>query len=239
MPAARRFRPSFWMTLCSLAALAVLVGLGVWQVQRLHWKEALIETRTARLGQAAIALPAAFEDPAALEFTRVALAGQFRHDRELYLGARTRKGKVGVHVVTPLVLADGRSLLVDRGWVPLARQDPATRPTGQLAGPVTLEAILRSSGWKGWGITRPENDPDRNLWLWTDLPAMAAAAGLDDPITAVYAQAVDTAPPGGLPMAVEAAINLRNDHLQYALTWFALAVALLVIYLIYSYQREE
>lgn len=226
------------MTLYTLLSVALLIGLGVWQVQRLHWKEALIEARTDRLGAAAIALPAAFEKPAALEFTRVTLTGQFRHDRELYLGARTRNGKVGVHVVTPLMLDDGRGVLVDRGWVPLARQDPATRPEGQVAGPVTLDAMLRSSGWKGWGITRPENDPARNLWLWTDVPAMAAAADLANPITAVYAQAVDTAPPGGMPMAVEATVHIRNDHLQYALTWFALAVALLVIYLIYSYRRE-
>jgi surfeit locus 1 family protein len=233
----RRFRPAFWPTLFTLPVLAALIGLGTWQVQRLHWKEAQIAERQARSSAPAIDLPREFADPQALEFRRVALTGRFLHDREMYLSGRTHKGQVGVHVVTPLVLADGRGLLVDRGWVPMARKDPASRPDGQVAGVVTLEALLRTGGWKGSRTFRPGKRPDENLWFWIDPEAMAAWAGLENPVTALYAAVGAAETPGGLPIGGRSRVTLRNDHLQYALTWYALAVALVVIYVAYHRRR--
>jgi surfeit locus 1 family protein len=172
-------------------------------------------------------------------FTRVRVTGRFLHDRELQLANRTYRKTVGVHVVTPLVLADGRTLLVDRGWVPMDRRDPARRAEGQVEGPVTLEAMLRRGGWKGSGWLRPDNDPAGNTWLWFDLPAMAEAVGLEGAVTALYLEAGPAANPGGLPKGGYTALALRNDHLGYAVTWYALAAALVVIYLLFHYRRSE
>ena len=92
-------------------------------------------------------------------------------------------------------------------------------------------------------FTRPPNDPGNNLWLWFDLPAMAKQASLENAITAVYGEMLSTGlgseVPGGLPVPIGARIDLRNEHLEYALTWYALAVALLVIYIIFSTKRNE
>jgi surfeit locus 1 family protein len=234
----RRFRPTFWASVATLCALTVLLGLGTWQVQRLHWKEALIAQRQARGGAPAIALPAVLDDPAALEYRRVALAGRFLHDQEMYLGNRMHRGRVGYAVMTPLLLDDGRQLLVERGWIPMDRRDPASRAEGQVAGRVALEAMLRVGGWKGRDFVRPDNQPAENFWFWVDPPAMAAQAGLERPVTEVYAVALAGNAPGGLPIPAEARVTLRNDHLGYALTWYALAVVLLIIYVIYHTRRD-
>ncbi len=233
----RRLRPAFWPTLLTLPMLAVLIGLGTWQLQRLEWKQGLIAERQTRSTAPAIELPREIADPRALEFRRVQLTGRFLHDREMYLTSRTYKGQVGVHVVTPFVLADDRGLLVDRGWVPMARRDPASRPEGQVEGVVTLEALLRRGGWTGRRTFRPDNRPEENLWFWVDTEAMAAWAGLDNPVTALYAAAGPAENPGGLPIGGQTRVTLRNDHLQYAITWYALAVALVVIYGLYHRRR--
>lgn len=230
----RRFRPRLWPTLVTLAALAGLVALGTWQVQRLHWKEALIAELDARMRAPPAALPAEIADPAALEYRPVRLVGRFLHGKELYLGARAREGRVGFHVVTPMELEDGRVVLVDRGWVPPERKAPATRTEGQVAGRVTLVGLPRRGGWKGLDLFRPDNQPERNLWLWMDLPAMAARAGLSGVVTELYVEAGPAPNPGGLPIGGQMRVELRNDHLQYAMTWYALAVALLVIYVLHQ-----
>jgi surfeit locus 1 family protein len=231
--AAARFHPTLWPTLITVPTLILLVGLGVWQLERLEWKEALIAERQSRSSQPAIALPADLDDAARLQYLPVRVRGRFRHDRELYLAARTFEGQVGLHVVTPLVLADGRMLLVDRGWIPDGRRDPATRPEGQVAGEIELTGLVRLPGWAGMSWLKPDNQPAENLWFWIDPAAMAAAAGLDGVIPEIYLDAGPAENPGGWPKGGQTRIDLPNDHLQYAITWFTLALSLAVIYVVY------
>ncbi len=235
----RWVRPGLGLTLASAVALAALTGLGTWQLQRLQWKDALIAERQAQSTAPAMALPAVIGDPAALAFRRVRVTGRFLHARELYLTGRSHKRQIGVHVVTPLLLEDGRALLVDRGWVPMEKRDPARRAEGQLDGSVTLEGLLRLGGWTGSAWLRPENRSAENTWIWVDPPAMTAAAGLEQPVTALYLAAGPAANPGGLPKGGQTVVAPRNDHLKYALTWFALAGALLVIFTLFHYRRAE
>ncbi|MEQ8355502.1 MAG: SURF1 family protein [Kiloniellaceae bacterium] len=234
----RRFRPTFWATVCTIPALIVLIGLGSWQVQRLGWKNEQIALRQERATGAAVPLPRSFSDPGGVEFTRVALQGRFLHGQEFYLGARTENGRVGLNVVTPFQLEDGRVLLVNRGWVPENRRDPATRADGQLPGPVEIEALLRTDGWKGVDFARPPNKPEDRFYFWLDLPVMADY--VDRPIIEeVYADTVVSEIPGGLPIGGQTRIQLPNDHLQYAIIWYSFAVILAVIYFLFHYRREE
>ena len=236
----RRFRPRLWTTVATLPVLALLIGLGVWQLQRLEWKNSLIAEMEARMDPPAMALPDPLPDNLdSLRFQRVELTGRFQHDRELYRKAQPLKNTRGAHVITPMTLADGRQVLVNRGWVPLTKLDPAERPDSQPEGTTTIDAIVRRGGWDGFSWLRPANEPAANTWLWMDLPRMAEAANLSAPVTRVYADAVkDATPASQWPIGGQTRVNLRNDHLNYALTWFALAFGLAVIYVLFHLRRE-
>jgi surfeit locus 1 family protein len=231
--ARRRFRPHFWPTAVTLVALAILLGLGTWQVQRLHWKEGLIADMTSRMAAPPIPLPRDLSDPA-LEYRPVRLTGRFLNGKELYVAARTHNGQPGLHVVTPMRLDDGRTVLVDRGWVPPERQFSVTRSKGEIDGTVTVDGVIRRGGWHGMEMFRPANDPAHNQWLWFDLPEMAAYDGLVNVVSRVYVAAGPAKVPGGYPIGEPTRVNLVNHHLQYAITWYALAVALLVIYVLHQ-----
>lgn len=226
------FRPQFWPTAITATGLAVLIGLGVWQIQRLPWKEDLITKLKVRATAAAVVLPAGrLADPGDWEFRRVRVAGSFAHDKEMHLLNRSLNGSPGIHVMTPLRRADGRgAVLVDRGWVPFKRRMAASRPAGQLAGEIIVEGILRLE--KGKGRFVPDNEPGNNAWFYVDTRAMADHSG-----SAVeqgyYLVAGDDKVPGGYPVGRQWRLDIRNDHLQYAITWFSLAIGLLVIYLLY------
>lgn len=234
-----RFRPGLWPTLLTLPALAVLLGLGVWQLQRLEWKEDLIARTQARLAETPAALPEDLSDPESLAYTPVVVEGRYLHGRELYFGSRVRDGVVGYHVVTPFELVDGRQLLINRGWVPPDHRDPEARPGGLPEGRVRIEGVLREGGWPGFPGFAPANDSEGNLWLWPDLPAMAETAGLARPVTTVYLDSAAGQHPGAYPIGGQTRLTFKNDHLQYALTWFGLAGALAAVYLIFGLRRSR
>ena len=156
----------------------------------------------------------------------------------MFLAARSMNGNPGYHVVTPFKLADGRTLLVDRGWVPLERKNPPQRADGQVLGEITIDGLLRLQRPKTW--LEPDNQPKDNLWFWVDLPAMADYLGLPpDQVTPFFLEAGPAPNPGGFPIGGQARINLPNDHLQYAITWALLALSLAVVYVIFHLKLER
>jgi surfeit locus 1 family protein len=214
--------------------LIVLLGLGTWQVQRLHWKEGLIAARESRLAAPAIDLPAE-GDPKALEYRRVHFSGRYLYDREMYLAARTYNGETGYQVMVPVAPAAGVPVLVDRGWIPLYRKDPASRPESYPAGTAEIDGYVRLP--ERPNLFTPANDPDHNMWFSIDLAAMARYAGLPA-VRPYYIQAAPGPDPKALPIGIPLKVDLPNNHLQYALTWYALAVALLVTYILYMRRRR-
>jgi len=223
------FRPRLVPTLFTIVSVLTCSGLGIWQVQRLHWKEGLIAAREVALAAAPIAPPANSAEPRAFEFHRVVAEGSFLHDREILKIAPGPTGGSGFEVLTPLREASGRIIFVDRGFVPTARKDPATRAAGQLADAVRITGVLRlpPAVKPSWFL--PDNRPERNFWFWLDLPAMAAADRLGG-VAPFYIDADATPNPGGWPRGGAAIAPLPNDHLQYAITWFSLAAAAAVVY---------
>lgn len=237
----RRFRPSLWMTVASVVSLAILITLGTWQWQRLAWKTELIDRIESRLDAPPAPLPTDIEDPLAWDYRPVSVTGTFLHDRELHLGPRTWQdssgvNQTGVHVLTPLVRADGQgTVLVDRGFVPMDRRDPASRPEGQVAGTVTVEGIARAPGDPNW--MQPDNRPDENFWFWLDMDAMAEAAGVDD-LSPVVVQAGPAPNPGGLPLGGRTVVAIPNNHLSYVVTWYGLALTLIGVWFVASFRRD-
>ncbi len=211
--------------LITLAGVVLTAALGTWQLHRRDWKSELITQRTAAVAAAPVALPAAIT--VSDGYLRTTATGRFDHTRELYLTGRAHRDQPGLHVITPLLLADGSAVLVDRGWVPNSRRDPAQRPQSHVAGEVTVTGLARLGVERGW--MQPENQPTENIWFYLDVPALAAASGL--PRVRPFVIEADATPqPGGLPIGGQSRIDLPNNHLQYALTWYAFGLTLVVIY---------
>lgn len=231
----RTFRPGLWATLFTVPAVLAMLGLGTWQVERLHWKEDLIRRVHERMAAAPVPLPAVIADPDAIDLRPVTVSGRLLHDRALLMLARPRQGLAGYEVVTPLERADGGPpVLVNRGWIPLDRK--ALRRDGP-AGVVTLRGIARVPAAAGW--MQPVNVPGAEVWARPDPPVMAAAAGLGV-VAPVVVEALPGQVSGELPAGIEPRIDLPNNHLQYAITWYSLAVTLLVIYaLVHRRRRPE
>ena len=228
-----RSRPSLlWPTLIAAFGFVLLSSLGAWQLVRLGEKNALIEAASARLAEPAETLPASLVPPAPLDFRRVTAEGRLVGDRVLYRIGASPAGRAGLRAVAPLRLDDGRSLLVDLGWLPLDRKGETIALPSV---PVMVEGVLRKPEPPTWFT--PANDPSGNAWRWLDLPAMAAALGIGEVepmlLQAERIGAADAAPalPGLERGPVTA--DVANNHLQYAVTWFALAGGMAVIYLLF------
>lgn len=216
-----------------LAAFAILIGLGTWQVQRLYWKEGLLATIEARRTAAPLPLAgieARYQSTGDVDYTPVTATGIFRHSGERHF-LSTWKGQSGFFVYTPLELADGRFVFVNRGFVPYDLKDPAKRAVGQVEGEVTVTGLARNPLLQKPSSLVPDNDPAKNVFYWKDRDAMTASAGLRAAaeIVPVFIDA-DAAPnPGGLPIGGVTLLDLPNSHLQYAVTWYGLAAALVAV----------
>ncbi len=230
-----RLRPLFWPTLFALPTLLVLLALGTWQVQRLEWKNDLIGSFEQRSSAPPIDLPLAVEATADLEFRRLRLVGSFDHSKEIFMTGRTYEGNAGFHIVTPFTLRDGRIVLINRGWVSESYRDPVKRPFTLVKGEVTLDAILRFPGKKGYFV--PENDAKNGFWFTLSPSQIVAYLDLSSrAVTSFYAATIRTGGVVKLPIAARTKLNLRNSHLSYAVTWYGIALALIGVYLTFHYQ---
>ena len=224
----------------SILAFALLVGLGLWQVERLQWKEGLIAQMTEQAASAPLALSeiearqAAGED---VEFMRATATGRFVHDSELFVFT-TLDGEMGWKLVTPLETRDGNAVLVDRGFIPYELKDATQRPESRPIGPVTVTGAVRPHS-SARAPFAPDNDVDANVWHWWALPAMAEAAGLDQ-VAPFILQAEPRAndPPWPRASILDPAA-IPNRHLGYAFTWFGLAAMLVLVNGLYLLRRRE
>lgn len=229
----------------TLVALAMLVGLGVWQLERLQWKTQLLATIQARTTATAEPLPPeqAWSSLRSDDYAyrHVTLTGTFDHAQETHVfrplsheDARGPFSGVGDLVLTPLVLDTGAIVIVNRGFVPEDRVDPATRPEGQLAGPVTVTGLMREP--ESRNLFTPADDSKSGIWFTRDPAAIAAFRHLDR--VAPFTIDADAQPvAGGLPQAGETVLAIPNNHLSYALTWFGLAIGLCGVFAAFAWRR--
>ncbi len=229
------FRPIPWLTFWSLLMLAALLSLGVWQIQRLHWKLNLIATANRNVAGPALSLDELVKmSPDDAQYHRVALTGRFDNKDEDYVFTTGPDGGPVYHVLTPFILADGRALIVDRGLIPRTLKDPATRSAGELEGTRHIAGVWRTPDTPGWFTPAP--DLKARVWYARDIAGMAKADGLR--LAAPVVVEADAAPnPGGWPKGGQTVVYFYNEHLQYAITWFALAAGLVVVYL--AYHRSQ
>lgn len=232
-------------TLMTIVMLPVLIALGAWQLQRMHWKEDLI----ARLAAARTAEPVSLADVWArykagenIEYTRVRVTGTFDHGSERHLYAPNTQSQ-GWDVFTVLD-APGARVYVNRGWVPDKLKDPATRAEGQLSGAVTVTGLARLPEPKG--AFTAQDDAKGNRWYHRD-PNEFLLNGASDAVRQIADPAVtiaftidaepEPANPGGWPKASATEIRVSNRHLEYVVTWWGLAATLIVVFFLFARKR--
>ena len=198
-----------------LAGFAVFVSLGIWQLQRLQWKEGVIAEIDAQIDAAPVPLPAA-PDPQSDKYLPVRVTGQFE-TAELLVLVSSRDFGAGFRAISPFVIEDGRRILVDRGFLATSlRESP--RSFGQAE----IEGNLH---WPDERIgATPEDDVAGNWWYARDVGKMAHQLGTE-PLLLIARTRTD---PGILPMPVDTA-SIRNKHFEYAMTWFLFAATWVVM----------
>ncbi len=228
------FRPLPALSVVCAVLFAGLIALGVWQLERLQWKLGLIAEVNRNLAAPPVRLDTALRLGAAAQYRRVAVEGRFDNAKEASVFTTDETGAPVYHVVTPLTTRDRRVLLVDRGAVPKERLDPGTRAAGQLEGFRPVVGVWRTPDAPG--AFTPAADLAHRIWYARDL---AAIARVDRIVLAapVILEADATPNPGGWPRGGQTRVEFRNEHLQYALTWFGLAAVLLLVYLAYHRSR--
>jgi surfeit locus 1 family protein len=223
----------------SLPALLILLALGTWQMQRLAWKENLIAKIESRVHAPPVSLAEIEKgDKDGIEYARVSVRGTFRHDREQLTWEPDPRQGPGYHVYTPLRLADGRFILVNRGYVTEAVKLPSARAAGQVGGEVDVVGLLREPPQRA--MFSPNHDGKTGVWFWRDFDGMSHAALGPDAGKAVHlfldAEATP-ANPGGWPQGGTTRLTLPNRHLEYALTWYGLAATLVAVLIAFIFSR--
>ncbi|MCF3933503.1 SURF1 family protein [Acuticoccus sp. M5D2P5] len=236
------------LALLVVSAFAILIGLGTWQMQRLAWKEALIAAATDRPQSPAKAPPGPDAwrtfDLDQWNYQRVRLTGTFGpNEAHSWIALSEPHGPIGGpgdFVVAPFTTEEGWSVLVNRGFVPEAKKDPATRPGSEPPeGVVTIEGIIRRDDTPN--TFTPDPDLEKNRFFGRHIATMAPYLGLSLENTAPYSidLVAEETPAGGLPQAGESVVTFRNPHLQYALTWYGIAAALVGVVGVVLWRRRK
>lgn len=231
MPASAR-RGFLAPLLFAFVATAILVGLGIWQLHRLTWKEGLIARIAARSASAPQKLP----DPASwprlkpddYDYQHVVLHGRFDNAKEVLVFDPGGPGDAGPGylVLTPLILASGDQVIVNRGFVPSALAAKSSRPKTEIEGQVTITGLMRPPQPRN--LFTPADDPAKGLYFTRDPIAIAAQSGLTHAAPFIVDED-KTAIEGGWPAGGLNGIDIPNNHFEYALTWFGLAGGLWIV----------
>ncbi|MEO0327231.1 MAG: SURF1 family protein [Pseudomonadota bacterium] len=224
--------------------MVILAALGTWQVNRLIWKEQLISRVESRLESKSIELSELIDsgfDKTLHEYQPVRAVGSFDHSKEVYFFATGKQGSSGWNVHTPLTMANGKTLIVNRGFVPFEIKDPVLRTRGQIGGNQIVTGLLRFPLFeKPFGSI--ENDLDKREFFWRNVAEMSNAMQVDRAnVLPVILDADDTPVPGGLPIGDTTIIAFPNNHLQYAITWYGLMLTLIGVggYFIWSRRKTN
>lgn len=212
--------------LSTLAMMVVLVGLGTWQIHRLHWKERIL----AQIAAAEAAAPASLgTDPA--PYQKVSVTGRFLFDRAAQFGAEVRDTKrgpsMGFYQIVPLQRDGARTVLVNRGWIPQKREVALDDPPGT----VTVTGYVRPAETSHW-FSATDDQVTRQFYT-LDAAAIGKAVGIDDPepfTLIVLGTPVD----GAYPAPAEHLPRPPNNHLTYVVTWYGLALCLAIIFTVWA-----
>ena len=219
------FKPRLFPLFAFIVALSILLGLSGWQIKRLNWKTDLISQRISSFESDPISF-VNMNQPEKNEFRKVFVDGQLLNEFEMYMPALSKRGNNGFHILVPLKTTSGKFIIYDTGWVPLKIKEKEKRLLNISKNSQTFEAVIRTSGRKGY--FQPDNDTETNTWFFVEPELMSEYLKLNFE-NEYYLEAVKNGP-NGFPLGNQTRIYLRNNHLQYALTWLMIACGLVGVF---------
>ena len=228
------FKPSVWLTIFALPSFLILIILGSWQVQRLSWKSDLISNYNNNFQQAPITVKELLKDRKNNKFRRTVIYGEYDHANEIQIIGKTYEGNAGFHIITPFILENNEIIYINRGWVPKKYADKKTRKFSLLEDKVRVVGLVRLPQKKGYFV--PENEPENGFWF-TIIPEE-----LNRHLNIIgekefYIDELNIDEKLKLPMPANGKVQVPNNHLQYAITWYSLALGLLIVY--FAWHRQN
>lgn len=226
------FAPGRAVSILTLIALAVLIGLGTWQAQKIGPKTELLASIERGLSAEPMELPVHLDDPQSVLYRRVEFSGVAEDVAPVRVFATNLSGRPGYHLYKPVIRSYGRAVFVNFGWVPLELETLPDLPVGEI----TLSGVLMKNPVAG--SFTPPNDTARGIWYLADVHALADHYGLsskDYYFLRVFADHVGA--PADLPRGGQVRVDIPNDHFEYMLTWYGIGLALLGVYVAFGLKR--
>tara|TARA_B100000963_G_C22588047_1_gene654117 strand:- start:692 stop:1411 length:720 start_codon:yes stop_codon:yes gene_type:complete len=226
------FKPKPFPLFAFTCALSILIALSTWQFKRLNWKKDLITQRIESFELE----PIPFEEvgmPERNEFRKVIITGELLNKYEMFMPALSKRGNNGFHILVPLKTENGKNIIYDTGWIPLKIKDKQKRLKNIVTGLNQFEAVIRTSGRKGY--FQPENDITKNTWFFVEPEVMSDYTKIKLESN-YYLEAFNNGP-SGFPLGNQTRIYLRNNHLQYAITWMLIACGLIAVFLVANVKK--
>tara|TARA_B100001996_G_scaffold382154_1_gene373221 strand:+ start:1302 stop:2039 length:738 start_codon:yes stop_codon:yes gene_type:complete len=233
------FKPVFWPTVFFVFSFIILLSLGTWQVKRLIWKNDLISFYLKQSTNNIINLHKENFVSEEIEYRKVRLTGKFLNKKEVHITGKTYEGNAGFHVVTPFLMQNGNYVLVNRGWVSENYKEAKSRSFSLINEETSVIGLIRYPQKKGYFV--PENEPDNGFWFTIKPTEIKKHLKIDKEtfIIKFYVDALRQEKKINLPIGIKEKINIRNQHLSYAITWYSLAIVLMIIYLSYHYSEGK
>ena len=226
------FKPKIFPLFAFFCALSILISLSTWQFKRLIWKKDLISQRIESY-ELDSTLFKNINSPEKNEFRKVLIYGELLNEYEMYMPALSKRGNNGFHILVPLKTKDGKNIIYNTGWIPLKMKDSKLRVQNIVTGLNQFEAVIRTSGRKGY--FQPENDIVTNTWFFVEPKQMSNFTKMKLENN-YYLEAFENGP-NGFPLGNQTRIYLRNNHLQYALTWLMIAMGLIGVFFFASIKK--
>ena len=226
------FKPRTFPLLAFICALSILISLSYWQFKRLAWKEKLISDRISSFELDPEELND-IKSPEKNEFRKITVQGKLLNNIEMYMPALSKRGNNGFHILVPLKMNNDKHIIFDTGWIPLKKKDKEKRLNNIIGETKMYEAVIRIPGRKGY--FQPDNDINSNTWFFVETKLMSDYTGIDFEEN-FYLEATKNGP-DGFPLGNQTRIYLRNNHLQYALTWMMIGMGLIGVFFFANLKR--
>ena len=232
-----------WATLFTIAGLTILIGLGSWQIQRMSWKEDVLATINKEYERDPYSNPISKErlmtlpdDPEELVFERGTISGRFLNEKDVAIISRTYEGNPGYHIITPFQLKDGSVILVNRGWASISYDKRRNREEFYHDEYTILSGVLRLP--EKANLFVPENSPSKDKWYQLNVDEIGQAKGIKELSPYVFYVENDINQTTVIPVPFAKRWQPNNNHAQYAMMWYLLGGALVIIH-IFRFMRPR